>query len=58
MAGRMEMSQVGQVGLGDPMAHAQTGRGCGIEMRAECCQVQKFQDKTEVILRNLPVFKR
>lgn len=52
------MSQVGQVGLGDPMAHAQTGRGCGIEMRAECCQVQKFQDKTEVILRNLPVFKR
>lgn len=53
----MEMSQMGQVGLGTPTAHAQSGRGYGIEMRAECCQFQKFQDETEEILRNLSVFK-
>lgn len=43
--------------LGNPTAHAWSGRDCSVGMRAGCCQIQNFQGKTEVSLRNHPVFE-
>lgn len=48
---------VGPVGRGNSTVHALPRRGCDVGMRAGCYRMQNFQDKPEVIWRNLPIFK-